>query len=176
MYQYQYKVYGPFEIPRNDDGYLDFSHQSIRQFWDDIADTEEDLPNACGCYVFHITNKPWYVGLASRQSFRKESLLQKQSAYLEAHNRTNHYGTPSLILIAKHTPTGRFAKPSKNMQKDIALLEELLIGQALRRNPHLINIAKTTLLKRMQVPGVLNTSHGQGNAIAVKSLRKIMGV
>ncbi|WP_461284615.1 hypothetical protein [Acidiferrobacter sp.] len=173
---YQYKVYGPFVLRRNGQGYLDFSAPFRKRFWSGVSDAMEGLSTACGCYVFRIGTKPWYVGLASAQTFRNECLSPtKKAAYLEADNQADHYGTASLILLAKRTPGGSFANPSQHPQKDITLLEELLIGQALRRNSGLINVAKTALLKNMRVPGLINTGPGEGAALAVQALRRTMG-
>lgn len=171
----QYKVYGPFAIPR-ENGLLQLNGPTIKTFWDEIGRKVEGLPQACGCYIFSIGIKPWYVGLASGQFFRAECFsVSKKAAYLAAYNNVDK-GVPRLTLIAKLTPQKkRFCKPSVNLQNDIYLLEDLLIGMALRKNPKLINIAKTKLLKEMHVPGILNTGTGEGAATAVQYLRQIMG-
>lgn len=80
---------------------------------------------------------------------------------------------PYLYFLAKITPTSNFTEPGKNGHKDIDFLENMLIGQGVGRNPELLNIKGTKLLRELNVPGIINTKKGQASAHAVQELRKI---
>jgi len=129
-----FAVYGGYELPRLKK-IIDFSSASKRDFWDGIEDDIEGLSQACGCYVFAAQNRPWYIGLAEKQSFEKECLT---------YHKLNHYNSvldnyqravPCLYFIAKLTPNGDFASPSKNGHIDVATLEQMLIGLDIMASP-----------------------------------------
>jgi len=83
---------------------------------------------------------------------------------------------PCLYFIAKLTPNGDFSSPSKNGHIDVATLEQMLIGLGLSRNPEIVNIRGTKLLREMNVPGIINTQAGQGKAYAVQEIRSLFGI
>ena len=85
-------------------------------------------------------------------------------------------GEPQLHLIAKLTPTGRFAAPAANGHRDIQFLETLLIGMALNQNEDLQNIRGTKFLREMRVPGILRPGRGEGRLNSVRSLRGALGM
>jgi len=169
-----YRVFGPYSIPR--DGTLisrALAHR--RALWSAIEAEAGGLSEACGCYVFSIRRRAWYVGLAERQPFCQECLsLHKVSQYNYSLQRVS--GEPQLHLIAKLTPTGRFAAPAVNGHRDIQFLETLLIGMALNQNEDLQNIRGTKFLREMRVPGILRTGRGEGRLNPVKSLRDALGM
>jgi len=170
----RFEIYGPYDVPRKG-RWVRRSRADKRQFWKMVKEDESSLPDACGCYLFAIRGKVWYVGLAERQSFCSECFSgHKLLQYNEALQSVS--GNPSLYLIPKVTPGDRFARPSINGHKDIRLLENLLIGVALRRNPNLQNVRGTKLLREMNVPGVLNSRQGQARAARVQSLKRILGI
>lgn len=170
----RFAVFGPFSVERNGK-LVSRDKADKRTFWESVDAKEQGLSQACGCYVFVIRNRAWYVGLAERQSFQRECFsAHKMLQYNEALQAVT--GRPSLILIAKITPGNRFAKPSRRGHDGIRLLETLLIGSALGRNTRLQNVKGTKLLREMKVPGVLNTGRGQGRAKAVQSLKEALGV
>lgn len=170
----QFEIYGPYDVPRNG-RWVSRSRTDKRDFWNAVEEDAESLSEACGCYVFAIRGRAWYVGLAERQSFCDECFSgHKVLQYNEALQSVS--GNPSLHFIAKVTPGNRFARPGANGHRDIRLLENLLIGVALRRNPELQNVRGTTLLREMNVPGVLNTRQGQGRAGTVQNLRHVLGI
>lgn len=170
----EFGAYGPFEIRRNG-RLVSRDKADKRAFWDGVEEGNEGLSEACGCYVFVIHGRAWYVGLAERQSFKHECFsAHKIVQYNEALQAVT--GPPSLILVAKATPGNRFAKPSSRGHADIRLLENLLVGSALGRNPQLQNVKGTKLLREMRVPGVLNTGRGQARSAAVQSLKKALGI
>jgi hypothetical protein len=170
----KFDAYGPFEIARKTKTSVARDKTVIRTFWDDIDAEHEGLSGACGCYVFVIRGRAWYVGLAKRQDFKHECFsAHKLLQYNDALQQVS--GPPSLLLLAKTTPKGRFAKPG-NGHPDVSFLETLLIGSALGRNPRLQNIKGTKLLKEMRVPGVLNTGQGQARSVVVQELKKALGI
>lgn len=169
-----YKVFGPYRI-RRDGMLISKTIKHLRAFWSEIEAKTEGLPNACGCYVFSIRRRAWYVGLAEKQSFCQECFaLHKLNQYNYSLQRVS--GEPQLHLIAKLTPTGRFAAPAANGHRDIRFLETLLIGMALNQNENLQNIRGTKFLREMRVPGILRTARGEGRLSPVRSLRDALGM
>lgn len=168
-----YKVFGPFAIPR--DGVLIAkSAAERREFWSAVEAEADGLPDACGCYVFSIRRRAWYVGLAQSQTFRLECFaMHKLNQYNYSLQRVS--GEPQLHLIAKTTPTGRFCAPGQG-HRDIEFLETLLIGMALNQNEDLQNIRGTKFLREMRVPGILRTGRGEGHLNSVRSLRDALGM
>ncbi len=170
-----YSVHGAWEIPRKN-RIIDSSNVAKVSFWKEVEEDMEGLSSACGCYIFTLQNKPWYVGMASRQSFTRECF---------AHHKINLYNQalsqymkaiPYLYFLAKETPTGNFAKPGANGHKDIEFLENILIGLGINRNPEIMNIKGTKLLKELNVPGIINTKKGQANAHAVQEIHQIFDI
>ncbi len=156
----KFSVYGPFELPRQK-SLIDTSAKSKKAFWERVEKSDPGLSEACGCYIFVVRARrgelPWYIGLTTKRSFRLEALGNFQ---------VNHYNQPlvskvgvkpMIYFLAKETPGGRFAKPSKNSHKDIEFLETFMFGVALNRNPKLRNLKNTKFLKNLVVPGVINT-------------------
>ena len=171
----RFAVYGSYELPRIN-GLIDDSATSKRSFWEDVDKDINGLPDACGCYIFAAQNRPWYVGLAEKQSFKKECLTyQKVNTYnrvLADYKRA----APWLYFIAKLTPGESFSRPSKNGHSDASALEKVLIGLALSRNAEVANIRGTKFLREMNVPGIINTEPGQGRANAVQEIRSLFGI
>ncbi len=170
----RYGVYGPFEVMRNGN-VISRERKDKNDFWKRVENKENGLSYACGCYIMVLRNKAWYIGMAEKQSFRHECFAaHKIVQYDTALNEV--CGVPYLILLAKLTPTERFASPSENGHRDIQLLEKLLTGSAIVRNPDLCNVKDTKLLREMNVPGFLNPEQGQGRADSVQALRQALGV
>lgn len=156
----KFQVHGPFDVPRAN-GLVDNSATSRKKFWASVCKGAPKLSEACGCYVFVIKARrgslPWYVGRTTKRTFKDEALGAHQ---------VNHYNqalgkkvgvAPQLFFVSKLTPSGRLAKPSGNSHKDIEFLETFLFGVALKRNPNLRNAKSTTFLKRLVVPGIINS-------------------
>jgi len=158
----KYSIHGPFKIKTDKEtGLVDRSKTAKHSFWAMVENDEENLPSSCGCYLFAIRAskgiKPWYVGLAAKQSFEKECFTpQKINIYNDVLAKCGN-GTPLLFLVSKITKLGKLVKPSKNGHRDSMFLETLLIGTAIEKNPALMNIKKTKYLKEMCVPCFLNT-------------------
>jgi hypothetical protein len=171
--------YSPISMPKGTNGLIAGDKYSISEFWSRVdEDLDEGLSNAVGCYIFSIRAgkgiKPWYVGLAAKQPFRKECFTS---------HKLNHYnqaiasrkGTPVLTLIPKCTKGARYAKASGSGHLDIQFLETMLIGACIRRNADLLNIRDTKLLREMSVPGLLNNSKGRGHS-SVTEFKDLLGL
>lgn len=169
----QFEIYGKFPIARNG-RLVSRTRADKRDFWAAVEGAESGLSGACGCYVFVIRNRAWYIGMAEKQPFKQECFaLHKITQYNEALAQVN--GKPTLLLLPKLTPGGRFASPSSRGYADIRLLENLLIGSALSRNKDLRNVKNTRLLRGMNVPGFLNSRQGQARANIVQIFKGVVG-
>jgi hypothetical protein len=167
-----YDIHGPFRLARVR-RLLDNRAETRREFWSSVDDIKGGLSAAVGCYVFCVGKKPWYVGLAEKQSFKNECFApHKINSFNSALNKMR--GKPSLILISKMTNTDRFARPGVNGHKASKFLEDLLIGMALASNPLLENIRGTKFLKELVVPGVINTTKGKAKKKAVQLLKRVL--
>ena len=60
-----YKAFGPYPI-RRDGTLISRTPADRRAFWSAIEAEEGGLSEACGCYVFFIRRRAWYVGLAEK--------------------------------------------------------------------------------------------------------------
>jgi hypothetical protein len=170
----EYKIHGCFSMARSG-SLISRTKADKHRFWEEVEAEADGLSEACGCYVFMVGKRAWYIGMAERQSFKQECFaLHKITQYNEALDKVQ--GPPSLMLLPKMTPGGRFAQPTKRGHADVRMLENLLIGAALRRNEELQNVKGTKLLREMNVPGFLNSRRGQGRASMVQKFRDVMGV
>ncbi|WP_347250490.1 hypothetical protein [Zoogloea sp.] len=172
----RFAVHGGYELPRINGKAIDDTAEAKREFWKVVEESVDGLADACGCYIYAAHNRPWYVGLASKQTFRKESLAPHK---INAYNRVlagYKQAVPYLYFIAKLTPGERFSSPSINGHKDVGALEKVLIGLAIARNVELQNISGTKFLKEMNVPGLINTEPGQASAYAVQEIRSLFGL
>lgn len=168
--------YGAFEIPKNSNGLI--ARDKLNEFWNEVEQIENNLSTAIGCYVFSIRAGrgilPWYVGLAEKQSFKKECFTSHKLVH---YNEVvvSRKGTPMLTLIPKHTPTGRLVFPTGGEHRDIQFLELKLIEKCLKRNSDLCNSSNTKLLKEMVVCGLMNTPKGKQNQNTI-DFRNLIGV
>lgn len=169
-----YQVFGPYPIIR-DGSLVSKGSDDRRTFWHRVEADAPGLSDACGCYIFSIRRRAWYIGMAERQSFRGECFsIHKINQYNYSLQRVS--GEPQLHLIAKRTPTGRFASPASGGHRDIQFLETMLIGIGLNQNEDMQNIRGTKFLREMKVPGILRTSRGEGHQSSVKTLRDVLGM
>lgn len=166
-----------FEVPRQPNGLV--SKSELSDFWADLdKNLGHSVSEGIGCYIFSVKAGrgalPWYVGLAEKQSFRKECFTP---------HKLNHYnnsiagrkGIPILTLIGKYTPGNKLILPTGAEHRDIQFLELLLIANAMSKNGALLNIKDTKLLREMVVPGLLNSSQGKPTT-AVVELKAILGI
>lgn len=161
-------------------GLIAADKHSLRTFWDEVDSLYggEYASYGAGCYVFSIKvgggELPWYVGLAEKQTFRKECFApQKINHYNNA--IANRIGTPYLTIIPRYSAAGYLCGPNKNGYRDVRELEIMLIGNCLTRNRNLLNLRDTKLLREMVVPGLLNTPPGKPNA-ETKAFKLLLGL
>lgn len=174
-----YFPHSPIEVPRGDNGLIASDKESLAEFWTKVdKELEDGLSDATGCYIFSVRAAkgalPWYVGLAERQSFRRECFTSHKIVHYN-NVVADRKGTPLLTLIAKYTPSGRLSGPISSEQRDIQFLETMLISCCLARNSELYNIKDTKLLREMVVPGLLNTPQGKSNS-SVLDFRALIGM
>lgn len=166
------------EIPRKSNGHVAADKESVTFFWENVeAQLEQGLAGAIGCYIFSVRAGrgilPWYVGMAEKQSFRKECFTSHKLVHYNDILATRA-GTPLLTLVPKYTPGGKLLNPTGNAHRDIKFLERLLISNCLRRNPNVSNARDTKLLREMVVPGLINTPQGK-NVTSVAEFRLLVG-
>lgn len=169
----------PIEVPRQKNGLIAADRDSLNAFWDRVdAEIEDGLSSAIGCYIFSVRagkgTLPWYVGLAEKQSFRKECFTSHKLVHYN-NVVADRKGTPLLTLVAKYTPGEKLVGPTGSGHRDIEFLEALLISNCLGRNPNLCNKKDTKLLREMVVYGMLNTPQGK-LASSVSDFRNLIGL
>ena len=155
----KYDVFGPFEFPRTKSRRR-VDRSSLGNFWEEVEalrQKNEGLASASGCYIFGIRAgkgaKPWYVGQATK-TFRQECFTpHKLVHYNEV--LTERKGTPILLLLARMTPTGRFARNLGAREADWT--ERLLIHHCLSANDDLLNVRGTAFSAEVIIPGLLNS-------------------
>ncbi|KVX04425.1 hypothetical protein ASL22_07145 [Alcaligenes faecalis] len=160
-----FNPYPAIEIPKQKNGLIAADRLSLQNFWKTVDSVfDEAVSSGVGCYIFSIRAGkgalPWYVGLAEKQSFKKECFT--------AH-KINHYnnaisarkGTALLTVVPRYTPKNKISTPNPSGYKDIQQLEKMLIGNCLTRNKDLLNLRDTKLLREMIVPGLINTPPGK---------------
>lgn len=172
-----YYPYGPIEIPLTKRRIEHRNKLPLNELWDNFDEIHKGISDSVGCYIFSIRAgkgiRPWYVGMAEKQSFRKECFTpHKLLNYNDCLNQRK--GTPVLTLIPKFTKTKRLAGRGVNGHRDIRFLENLLISHCLQRNPELLNIKSTKLLKELVLPGVINTPKGRTKE-DIKAFQKLIG-
>lgn len=173
----KFSIHGPYKLPRSGKT-MDHQAAAKRDFWNKV-DGKEDISSGCGCYIFAMRAgkgvRPWYVGKAEKQAFYGEVFAAHK---LNIYNSVvaNQKGTPVLFLILKRTSKNKLKKPTKNKNgnKFISELEILLIGAAYRKNKKISNIKNSVTLKKMIVPGFMNSTHG-ANKGSVRGFKTLVG-
>jgi hypothetical protein len=103
------------EIQRQEKGLIAIDKESMGALWSRVDELEEGLSGGIGCYIFSIRAGkgilPWYVGLAERQSFRKECFTSHKLIHYN-YAIAKRKGTPLLTLVAKYTPKGKIVNPT----------------------------------------------------------------
>lgn len=174
----QFSVHGPYKLPVLN-RLVDNSVKARRAFWESVDEDGEDISSACGCYIFVIRKNvnalPWYVGLTAKRTFAEEAIgLHQVNHYNQSLGATPGRVSPELYLLAKRTPTGRFARPSKNSHRDVEFLETFMFGIALNQNAKLRNAKNTSFLRNVVVPGVINTPQ-RAPTRQERSLKRALG-
>ena len=175
----QFENYGPFAMPVDQHG--DFTigdDEASKLFFRELDAKHPGLSEGCGCYIFAMHTAggtmPWYVGKADHTRFGTECFNDRNVKTYFNFSR-DHKGRPLLYLVARMTPTGRFAKPYQNGHPDVDYVEKFLIGAALARNPRLLNVKNTALFKNLHVPGFINAVDPSYSP-STESLRKTLGL
>lgn len=166
------------QIPRQSNGHVAADKESMSLFWMSVdAQLEHGLSGAIGCYIFSVRAGrgilPWYVGLAEKQSFRKECFTSHKLVHYND-VLANQRGTPMMTFVSKYTPGGKLLNPTGNEHRDIRFLERMLISNCLQRNPCVSNARDTKMLRDMIVPGLLNTPNGKAYA-SVTAFKNLIG-
>lgn len=177
-----FRVYGPFEIPRTSTGLISYAAAEKRAFWEMVNAQDDGLSTACGCYIFALQPpgggaRPWYVGRTKNQrGFRNECFASHKLVHYHAALSRYEKAIPQLYLVAKITPTTKaFAKPNAKGHQDVAELEDFLIGIAYSRNRDLVNVQGTKFLREARIPGVLNSPPGIPGT-AASALKHTLGL
>lgn len=159
-----FKPFGPFQVPAGEGRILT---EELKQFWAELDGQHPGLSGAVGCYIFALRtaqkSTPWYVGKTERRSFKNEAfqphkLLLYQNDVLLRKVRSEAV----IYFIARQTPAGKLRRAASGKQGvgSVARLEQLLIGNCLRKNHELANKKDTVYLRRIRVPGYLNEGAG----------------
>lgn len=146
---------------------VDTEKSKIEHFWKQCS----EYADKHGCYIFSIKaakgERPFYVGKASRQSFRNESLsLHKLYVYnLVLGSRR---GTPYLSFVVQDKIKGKWSLTA------IDEVEEYLIAQAAARNPELSNRRRLPD-QQWSIRGVVNGGKGK-RSLEATAFRTLMGI
>lgn len=168
----------PIEVPRQKNGHVAADKESLAYFWESVdAQTDDGVSGAIGCYIFSVRSGggilPWYIGLAEKQSFKKECFTSHKLVHYND-ILVQRRGVPMLTFVTKYTPGWKLLNPTGNTHRDIRFLERILISNCLKRNPEVSNSRDTKLLREMRVPGLLNTQQGKAYA-SVKAFQLLIG-
>jgi hypothetical protein len=159
----EFVPFGPFALPRLSQKKLDATARA--RFWRGIDARHPGLSKAVGCYVFAITASkgtlPWYIGRTTTASFARETWAPRRLVQYQGILRRRRQGTPVLLLVAKRSPAGGFAKPSRSGQAAIDLLRDLVLESALLRNRRLQNRRDTRHLQGITMSGFINAKPGR---------------
>jgi len=171
-----FDVAGPFKLSRHGTKKL-ITDQSLTELKAELEGWDSGLSKACGCYVFAIhTPKgytPYYVGQASKRSIAAEALnASNREKYDKACSESK--GSPSIFLLPKLTPNGRYKKKGR-VSATIDFLERWLIAAALDKNQGLINTKETRFLRKISVTGIFNAKKGKPTK-ASQQLKKTLGM
>ena len=155
----QYKIYGPYEIPKELGEFKRrIDKEDISKFWDDV---DPFLENACGIYIFSIKTekreKPWYIGKAKNQTFSQECFTSHKIVhYHDALEKSK--GTPVMYFLARHSDAGRASKPSKSKTgyPEMDFVETMFIEKGYYANKHLRNKRGTKNPEQLVVEGFYN--------------------
>jgi hypothetical protein len=166
------------EIPRQKNGHVAADRESLTFFWDTVnSQLEDGLAGGIGCYIFSVKSGggslPWYVGLAEKQSFRKECFTSHKLVHYND-VLAGRRGIPMMTFVAKYTPGERLLGPTGNEHRDIRFLERMLISNCLKRNADVSNSRDTKLLREMMVPGLMNSPAGKAST-SVSDFKNLIG-
>lgn len=173
-----FDVYGPYDVDRVD-GHVVRAGQSM---WAEAEAQDAGLARAWGCYMFCLQNGasvvPWYVGMTvANGGFRDEVFADHK---LDVYNwLSESRGKRTMLLFPMMTGdasySGQFSR-NRNSIDIIKWLERTLIGLALDRNPELLNLRDTKMLRSVTVRGVIGSKAKGRPYQEVKYARKALGI
>lgn len=176
-----FDVFGPFEIPRIPSlAIIEDRKIAVEKMMKDADDSRLGLTKAPGCYIFVVRAgkgyTPWYIGksVSPTGTFIEEALgHDKLTKYNLLIAKTD--GTPMLFLLPAVTDGGKFCKRTAKTGglQAVDFLEQWLIGQALNKNPDLLNVQYARFLENLHVPGIFNPKPGKQTAAARELVRAI---
>jgi len=154
----QFEIYGPYDVPRNG-RWVSRSRADKHEFWNVVEEDAESLSDACGCYVFAIRGRAWYVGLAERQSFCDECFSgHKVLQYNEALQSVS--GNPSLHFIAKVTPGNRITRHSASSNQNPGNLRVFSSCKTMKLRGRRSTTFRTPILTTSDSRAAAGTCHG----------------
>jgi hypothetical protein len=116
--------------------------------------------------------KPWYVGLAAKQTFRAECCTPDKVGKINKALAAVGKGAPVLLFLQVTSKRGTLAAP---VRKAVHMLETEMIQWCLSRNAKLLNIRKVAPRLAPYVHGVLRSGPGKPHGSAV-TVRKMLGL
>ena len=155
----EYRIFGPFALPTDDENKLDFTSSELKRFWSEaMKETGYDLQNGRGCYLYVVRAgkgiTPWYVG-QSKGPFSLEVFAAHKKEHYNSVYENYQKGTPMLFLIARFTKGNKLSLGKLN-EREAKFVENLLIVSAYRKNPDLKNIQGVKFAQDLVVPGLFN--------------------
>ena len=116
--------------------------------------------------------KPWYVGLAAKQTFRAECSTPDKVRKINRALESVGKGAPVLLFLTVENPRTLLAK---HRYRAIHLLETELIRWCVTRNDQLINVKKVRPTLQPFIQGVLRSGPGKPLP-AARAVRKTLGI
>ena len=190
-----FEVHGPFLLNAESDeegfsGWID--QPEIKKFWDEVGKQNEKLEKACGVYMFcvegkqkgkgKITNLPWYVGKAEKQTFKQECFNYKnQLSYNKVISQLYKEVTSiNFYFIARHDENGEFSDPARKddgtVYEGVRFAERLFMQKSLAANHHLLNIKDLTNARRTHIRNILNWPVKGRDDCSVIELKRSLGI
>jgi hypothetical protein len=174
-----FDVWGPFEVGHSRTGWIE---QRQDELWAAVEDRCEGLSGAIGCYLFCLKTPrrlvPWYVGMTvSEKGFRGECFqLHKLQAFNDVMmNHSTPQARPVLFFFPLMTPASAFSRAGVSGRPLILWLERYLMMTAYARNAAIRNVRDMTLLRRVEVLGVLGVRRGRPHADVQQVRRALFG-
>ena len=125
-----------------------------------------------------MTEKPWYVGKAAKQSFLQECFTDnKLTKYHQALSLKGNGKCRALMYFLAGCTDKKeaFSKPSKNGDDNIDFIENMFIGMGVQINPDIKNLQKTAMYKNLYVEGFFGKQSPGKRPTHVAEFKKLFG-
>jgi hypothetical protein len=171
-----FQIYGPFEIAKPKQIYDNEYHNN---FWSVCEKMHPQLSEAKGLYLFSLKNRsnftPAYVGITSKQTFRKEVFSFKNKVMILGPLSTE-WGVLCIHLLAK--PKESQEGFSSNISiKTLFWTENFLIQLCAKKNPNLQNVIGSQFIKTTAIESITVNSSSKGMLPAhSKTFRNALGI